>query len=476
MDKDPETSSKVELLAKLLVMNDQIKNISNIKEFGYFATNESHRLINYNTAYLWKISSIFKIEIIAQSETPEIDTQSPVILWLTEVINEMVMMDNVINTQPLSFMKETIEENQNKDTSELNNETEPKKQNTFVLPNHLEKLWPEHLPKYVLWVPFVNRYNKLKAGLILFRETPFSEQEAKIFQWLANSYQYTWGQLNRNILSPFIRWIKNKPYLKIIILIAIVSLAYPVRISTTATAFVESSDQALISAQIPGIIKEFLIKPGETVYKGQLLVKLDKTELEKSFAVIQKKVMLSQAKLRSAFNQGYEHSDTRNEIPILSGQLAIDQSELDYTNSMLSKTEIRSPINGVAIFESKEDWIGQPVQAGENIMTISNLEHPQLKISLLVADLISLKEGSKGDFYVYGKLSSIPVTLSAIGYSAKLTPNKVLAYQYIAQFDNPKTAPMIGSQGVVHLYGERVPFIYYLLRRPLQGLRQTIGF
>lgn len=466
MDKDTQIPPSVEGLATLLVLKDQIKNLSNIREFGFFSTNETHRLMHYNTAYLWRKWGPIEVQLLAQSETAELDLQSPVSLWITEVIHEMLEMHNVKTILSLNFAETVI-----KNVSETDDENTP-----FELSKRIKKNWPELLPKYVLWIPFLNESNEVSGGLIFFREEPFSDQETKMFRWLANSYQYTWNILTKSKLSPFKRWIKKKPYMKILFVLLILIALIPTRISTTASATVESSDQAPISAPIPGTIKEFFVKPGEAVKAGQLLLMLDKSELEKSLAILQKKVQLSEAKLRSIINQGYQNGEARNEIPILSAQLAIDESELDYTKSMLDKTDIKSPINGIAIFESKEAWIGQPVQVGDNIMTISSLNHPQLKISLLVSDLISLKVGTYGEFYPYGKLSSIPVFLTTIGYNAKMTPSRVLAYQFIARFVDPKAAPMIGSQGIVHLYGQHVPFIYYLLRRPLQGLRQTIGF
>jgi hypothetical protein len=71
----------------------------------------------------------------------------------------------------------------------------------------------------------------------------------------------------------------------------------------------------------------------------------------------------------------------------------------------------------------------------------------------------------------------VPIVLQSIGYNAKLTPSKILAYQFTAKFIDPKNIPRLGSQGNIRLYnGHYVPFFYYILRRPLQALRQTFGF
>lgn len=494
VEKDSQVPPNLEGLATLLVLQDQIKNLTNLREFGYFSTNETHRLFNYNTSYLWKKGGVIEIEILAQSENAEVDLQSPVNQWIVKLINELLKGNDAKKIQALDFQNldrrrnrekqpeqhgQQLKQGQQRELGQQEKQEEQRQPETPVrswLPYEISQNWPDMLPRYLLWSPFLNELNEISGGLIFFREQPFTEQEIKMFRWLSSNYQYTWTVLTRTKLSPLIIWFKKKPYIKILLIAAAVIMLFPIRMSTKGKGTVESSNPAPISASIPGIINEFFVKPGEAVKKGQPLLSLDKTDLTKSYAILERRVQLDQAKLRSAINQGYDNAETRNEIPIISAQLAVDQSELEYTKSMLNKTDIVSPIEGIAVFEGKEDWIGQPVQAGENIMTIADVNDVLLKISLTVTDLISLEVGSKGNFYVYGNINSVPVELTSLGYNAKMNPNHVLAYQYTAKFTDTKNVPRIGNQGVVHLYGDYVPLIYYLMRRPIQALRQTIGF
>lgn len=460
MEKKPNIPPNVEGLATLLVLQDQVKNLKTLKEFGFFVTNETHRLLPYHTAFLWEKSEFFNVQLLDQSEIREVDLQSPVSQWLTEAIMDILKIINpVTEIQALNFAK-------------MGENTE----NYVLLGQKIVENWPKTLPRYALWCPLLDASNEISGGLILFRESPFSEQEIKMFRWLGNNYRYTWLVLTQSKFTPFQKWIKNKPYIKILCVIVILIMLFPTRLSVVSNAIVESSAEAPINATISGTIKEFLVKPGDSVKAGQLLIVLDKMDLLKSLAISEKKVLLSEAKLRSANNLGFEKPENRNEIPILEAELAIDQAEVDFTKLMISKTEIKSPIDGVAVFESKESWVGQPVQTGENIMNIEDLTKVQLRISIPVPDLITLEVGSEGKFYAYGELSEVPVTLTELGYNAKLMPNKILAYQFIAKFDNPQNVPRIGTEGTAHVYGRPVPFIYYLLRRPLQTLRRTFGF
>ena len=65
--------------------------------------------------------------------------------------------------------------------------------------------------------------------------------------------------------------------------------------------------------------------------------------------------------------------------------------------------------------------------------------------------------------------------VTSLGYNAKMMPNKILSYQLEARFNENIDLPQIGAQGTVKLYGQRVPLIYYFIRRPLEAFRQTLG-
>ncbi|HEX2549679.1 MAG TPA: HlyD family efflux transporter periplasmic adaptor subunit, partial [Gammaproteobacteria bacterium] len=214
---------------------------------------------------------------------------------------------------------------------------------------------------------------------------------------------------------------------------------------------------------------------GNAVKKDQVLVTMDQTDLIASKEINKRDFSLTQARLRTAINESFVDKNKRTEVPILEAQLAIDQEKVKYTDELLNKTEVRSPIAGIVIFDSKEDWVGQPVQTGERVLMVADPNKVKLRISLPVNESIKLTIGNSGKFFVQGQLLALPVKISLLGYNAKLMPNKILAYQLEAIFTDNKNYPQIGAQGTVKLYGQRVPLIYYLLRRPIQALRQNLG-
>jgi len=450
------SQAQIEGLATLLVLDDEIRKLTNVREFGFFATNETHRLIQYHTAFLWQIKELNNIHILAQSGTAEIDPHAPSIQWLKQQIELIKKTPDAKKIHPIDLLAGSASENES--------------QKFIAVPYK-----PEELPQYLLWSPLLNKANELNGGLILFRETPFVEAEIKMLQWLIASYQYTWSILVKTSKLPAWKKFHEKPYMIMLGLVILGILLFPVHISVLGTGTVVPKTPVLINAPMQGVIKSFAVNPGDAVKAGQLLVTLDKSDLLSTADVNKKDYLLTEAKLRATINASFNKNDTNAEIPILQAQLAIDKAHLDYTNSLLEKSDITSPIAGIVVFDSKEDWINQPVQTGERILVVADPNQVKLRIFLPVIDLIKLEVGSKGDFFLYGQLGTMPVVVRTLGYNAKLLPNKILAYQLTADFTNPKDVPQLGAQGTVRLYGSRVPLIYYLVRRPLQALRQTLG-
>jgi multidrug efflux pump subunit AcrA (membrane-fusion protein) len=456
MPVNETNQAQIEGLATLLVLDEEIRKLTNVREFGFFSTNETHRLIPYHTAYLWQLKEFIGTHLVAQSGTAEIDVHASVNQWLMHKISKIRLSSIAKEIHQINFEPTGVEAVKLLANSDLD--------------------WSDVLPYYLLWCPLLDKSKKLTGGLIFFRETAFTEAEVKKLTWLIASYQYTWLMLVRPQKIPSWEKLKQKHYLLMSIFVIVCMLLFPIRLSVFGDGtVVPNKSQVLINAPLQGVIKAFSVKPGDKVQAGQLLLTIDKTDAQASVEVSKKDFLLTQAKLRTAINEGFDSKESRAEIPIIQAQLAIDKANLDYANELLAKTDVRSPIAGIVIFESTEDWVGQPVQTGERILVIADPLQVELKIILPVANILELAVGNKGELFLYGQLSSLPIRLTMLGYNAKLMPNKILAYQLKADFSDSKDLPQLGAQGTVKIYGHYVPFIYYLLRRPLQALRQSWG-
>jgi hypothetical protein len=449
-------NSQIEGIATLLVLNDEIRKLGSIREFGFYVTNETHHLIPYHTAYLWAPNPVTGIDLISHSGVADIDTQAPASLWLIDAIK------NILSTPQASTIHQINTQSKRSDIlgAELN---------LYAINAH------DDFADNVLWCPFTNKSNEITGGLILFREDPFSQDEIKMIAWLIASYEYTWNTLLKSKKIQFLKKLRDKPVYTAIALAALVVLLFPTRLTVFGTGTVTPKDPFLINAPMQGVIKSVEVNPGQVVTKGQLLLTLDQTDLNSQLEVDKRDYQLTQTKLRSAINAGFDDKVQQSDIPILRAQLEIDRAHFDYTSSLLLKTSITSPVDGVVVFNSKEDWIGQPIQTGERILVIADPNKVELKITLPVTNFMKLDVGDAGNFYLYGQLSPISIKIRTLGYNAEIQPNKTLGYTFVADFVKTKSTPPLGAQGNVEVYSRHVPFFYYILRRPLQSIRRSLG-
>ena len=456
MPVDKAKHSQIEGLATLLVLNDEIRKLTSIREFGFYATNETHHLIPYHTAYLWQPKPLTGNQIVAQSGIAEIDEHAPANQWLSKTIEKLLAQPEAGTIHQLT-------------TEATRADMLGGELNLFALNVH------DEFADNLLWCPFVNKANEIIGGLILFRETPYSANEIKMIKWLIASYQYTWQLLIKQQKTMFLKHFKERPYLIAITIIVIIILFFPTRLTVFGVGTVSPMDPVLINAPMQGVIKSFAVNPGQQVEKGQLLLSLDTTDLESDVEVSKRDFLLTQAKLRSAINEGFDDRNSRAEIPLLRAQLAINEAHLNYMNTLLARAKVTSPAAGIVIFDSKEDWVGQPVQTGERILVVANTQAVEVKIALPVTNYIQMDIGDTGKFFLYGQLTPIPIKIKTLGYNAEIMPDKSLGYQLVATITGKQSTPQLGSQGNVEIYGKRVPFIYYVLRRPLQASRRMLG-
>jgi len=127
------------------------------------------------------------------------------------------------------------------------------------------------------------------------------------------------------------------------------------------------------------------------------------------------------------------------------------------------------------VFADAERWTGKPIQTGERLMEIADPNQAELRIELAVGDAIALTSDAEVALFLDSDpLQRYSAKLERVAYEAQSTPAGQLAYRLDASFtDTP--VPRIGLRGTAKLFGQRAPLALYLLRRPLAGLRQSVG-
>lgn len=340
-----------------------------------------------------------------------------------------------------------------------------------VLSESLQVQWQSLSAAQVFWLPLIDRQGQVFGGLWLARDAAWSPAEQVLLAQLGDTYSHAWQALQPR--KPWrLRWTRKRQALLVAVLL--LGLLIPVRQSVLAPAEVVPLGGRVVAAPLDGVIAEFLVKPNQTVKAGDLLLRFESTTLKAQADVAERALGVAEAELKANSQRSFADAESSSKLDLLAARVEQKRAERDYARELLKRSEVRAERNGIAVFADAERWTGKPVQTGERLMEIADPTQAQLRIELAVGDAISLEPGAEVALF----LDSDPLQrhlarLERSAYEAQPTAGGQLAYRLDANFDAPP--PRIGLRGTAKIFGDRAPLALYLLRRPLAGLRQSVG-
>lgn len=324
---------------------------------------------------------------------------------------------------------------------------------------------------HAFWLPLKDRSGETFGGLWLARDNPFGEAEQSLLRQLAETYAHAWLAL-----QPRKPWRMRWPRRKLLAVAAALSLLLliPVRQSVLAPAEVVPLGGRVVSAPLDGVIAEFLVKPNQNVAAGDVLVRFDATSLKAQADVAERALGVAEAELKASSQRAFADAESSARLDLLAARVEQKRAERDYAQQLLARSEVRAERAGIAVFADAERLTGKPVQTGERLMQIADPTQAELRIELPVGDAIALQTGAEVALFLDSDpLNRHQARLERSAYEAQSTAAGQLAYRLDAAFI--ETPPRIGLRGTAKLFGERAPLAYYLLRRPLAALRQSLG-
>lgn len=206
-----------------------------------------------------------------------------------------------------------------------------------------------------------------------------------------------------------------------------------VSLTITTTGSLEPTNQITIGSELSGTVREVLVDSNDAVKEGQALAKLDPTKLlqttERSRALLDSaKARVNQAKATVKESEanlarltglhrisgGRTPSKAEMETAIAtvdrakadleSANAAVSEAaaQVKANESDLSKTTIRSPVNGVVLTRSVEpgQTVAAQFQAPVLFLIAEDLRRMDLKVNIAEADIGRVANGQKATFTV----------------------------------------------------------------------------
>ena len=433
-------------LSILVQLTRRVREAATPEEIGFIAVNESKQLLPYRQAALWMPG----VGVRAVSGIPEADKSSPYVQWLTECGKRWHSVAVITCFTPENLSGE------------------------------LAQSWHEWAPFNAAVAPLISKSNGQIGLLLLFREEAWNEHELALLSELSAIYAHGfsaqsrnsgfWKKLQKNIFSATLK--------AALLLLAVASLFYPIRMSVQAPAEIVPKDPFVVRSPLDTVIDKFHVKPNQAVVEGQLLFEFDRTNLGAKHGVASKAFQVAAEEYRQAAQTALIDDKSRAEITPRRGKMEEKATELSFSKQLLKKTDVRAPRSGIVVFAEQSDWIGKNVSIGERVLTIADPNHVEMLIRLPVADAIDFALENPVRLYLTSDPQNpLDGTLRYASYKPETAPSGIIAYRLKADFLTSTTKlPRIGLTGTVRIYGKKVSLGYYLFRRPLTALRQRLGW
>ncbi|WP_248915134.1 efflux RND transporter periplasmic adaptor subunit [Pseudomonas moorei] len=331
--------------------------------------------------------------------------------------------------------------------------------------------WQSLSAAQVFWLPLIDRQGQVFGGLWLARDVPWNPSEQVLLSQLGDTFSHAWLALQPR--QPWrLRWTRKRQVALVTLLV--LGLLIPVRQSVLAPAEVVPLGGRVVAAPLDGVIAEFLVKPNQNVKTGDLLLRFEGTTLKAQADVADRALGVAEAELKANAQRAFADAESSSKIDLLAARVEQKRAERDYARELLKRSEVRAERDGIAVFADAERWTGKPVQTGERLMEIADPRQAELRIELGVGDAIALEPDAQVVLFLDSDpLQRHQAKLERSAYEAQPMAGGQLAYRLDASFD--AAPPRIGLRGTAKIYGDRAPLALYLLRKPLAGLRQSVG-
>ncbi|QGZ65509.1 HlyD family efflux transporter periplasmic adaptor subunit [Paraburkholderia acidisoli] len=450
-------------LMTLLGLMKRARDAGTTAEMSFMLVNDTRALAVYRQAALWFAEG----GVQALSGVIQPEANAPYVHWLERVCAQF---SKTYSEQPTLVSAASLTQDDARE-------------------------WADWLPEYGLWLPVslpgeaAPGGRAAHGGLLLAGDSVWPAETVSLLQewvdawsqsWQARQRQasWSWRRVRDALLGAWrtraaVPWWKQ-PRLRWLAGIAVV-LLFPVRLTVLAPGELVPAHPAVIRAPLDGVIEQFDVKPNAVVKAGQPLFRFDEAAITARRDTAAQQLAAAEAEYRAAAQDALADDKSRNQLATLLGKVEEKRADATYYNEQYTRSHVVAPSGGIAMVDDPTDWIGKPVQTGERIMSIAAPDDKEVEIWLPLGEAIDLPPGAEVKLYLAASpLSAVTARVRYVAYESQVQPDGLYAYRVRATLDGA-SSQRVGEKGTAKLYGGHVPFVYWVLRRPLAVIRQRIG-
>ncbi|MFC4260928.1 efflux RND transporter periplasmic adaptor subunit [Marinobacter lacisalsi] len=447
-----------EAVAALLGLEQQLRRATDPSQLYFTVVNQLDRCVPFTLAVMLVGDQPGRADVMAISDVPTVDYTSPFVLWVERLAKHCASKADDTTQQVLT---------------------------PSGVPAELASEWRElGLPECLLWQPLpVEARDNTPAGvLLLFAEQEWTSEELGVSGHLSASIGHALFALRRHRpLAGLWQRLRQRRLFFALVLLVLVILFLPVRLTTLAPAEVIADSPAIVAAPLDGVVASVDVMPNQQVVPGDVLARMENSDLESEAEVARQALAVARARLLTAQQSGFMDPTQKARLAELQADVSLNDSRLKYAEARLQRSVIRAESAGIAVLEDPAEWRGRPVKTGERILQVADPDRVAFEISLPVKDSVALETGTEVKVF----LDNDPLhpwrgTLRHAGYEPRPSPDQQMVYRLVAELEATPSAeaafPRIGLRGTARIHGDKVSVFFFLFRRPITAVRQWLGW
>lgn len=455
-------SKELLLFLKLVSFFKKIRHQNEEEQAHFFFVNDLYNIVPYKQCVVWTYDN-GKIVLKNASGQVDVSQRSPYAQFITKHLKTLIDKEGLNDSDALERVFE--EESYSKAVPLSISDYQGYDQNEIK-----EWVSPHSL------CLFLRDEKSLLGGIWLERNAPFGGVETAMLDDIGDAYAYKLQSFRRS--KPL---FKKKSgglgrYQKVVLGILLLACLFPVRHSATVEVEVVSEDIRAVSVPYNGQIDEVFISPNQIVKSGDTLFSLERTNLRNEYDLAVQELETARRKLEKTERESFADAAKKSDLKILREQIKLKQVEVDYASQKLGLSEVKASRDGIALFSDKNDLLGKPIEAGQQVMTLADPNKIELLLRIPSEGMIRVNRDVPVKFFLnIAPLTSHKAQLKTISYKPEKGVSGIMGYSARADINNIENIERIGLTGTGKVYGHRTVLIASLLRRPFIAVRNLLG-
>lgn len=457
-----DVSKELLRLISLISFFKQLRHKTDIAQLGFFFVNELYNIAPYRQCILWEQEAgAFKIR--SASGQTDVGENSPLAQFITRTIKSALKNADFSDRERV---KDYVEKNSYAQILET------KDLGAITVSDSERK---DFFSRNIVHV-FLYDNEAVIAGLWIDKDSAAGDMEKALLEDIGDALSAQIQAIRKHGRTPFKSW-RTFGRVRMALLIALaVFCLWPVRFSVIAPAEVVAQNMQIISVPFNGLIGDVAIKPNQQVRKGDIVFSVDKTQLKNEYALAVQELENARQKLLKTERETFSDPSKRSDVNILREEIKLKTLDADYAEERLAMADIRAPKDGIVLFSDANDILGQPVRAGDRIMTLADPQQLELLVKIPADSMIDVSQDKAVRFFLnIDPLNAHRATLYNISYQPTKESDGILSYKARAKIEDAGKIEKVGLTGTAKIYGKPTVMIVNILRRPFIAFRKLTG-